>query len=173
MPEPLALWAADSALTCSSEEAFVIMEEHFPLQTFAANIESWRADLVQQYRQVLQQSLFTNRKEMRPAMLGTIATQEADALIEYFKQVDSSGTARGEQLCEAGLGEVSVLRLGQATRQFFIASLQNGHLASVIHAYDEYHNSVMQGFIKKSEKVVLEEQERSRYAEKQVMALKK
>jgi hypothetical protein len=146
------------------------MVENSLFQTFAADIEGWRSDLMQQYRQVLQQSLFTNRKEMRPAMLGTIATQEVDALLDYFKQAVPSGAARGAQLCETGLGEISVLRLGQASRQFFIASLQNGHLAHMIHAYDEYHNSVMQGFIKKGEKIVLEEQERSRYAEKQVLA---
>src|SRR5512145_2927104 len=137
MSGPMVPWAADSALTSSSEDEFIIMEDHLPLQTFAADIEGWRADLVQQYRQVLQQSLFTNRKEMRPAMLGTIATQEVDALIDYFKQVVPSGAARGAQLCETGLGEVSVLRLGQASRQFFIASLQDGHLAHMIHAYDE------------------------------------
>lgn len=139
-------------------------------QTFAADIDRWRADLLQQYRQVLQKSLFTNRKEMRPAQLGTIATEEVEALCNYLKHVTPSGVARGEQLCEIGLSEISVLRLGQATRQFFIASLQDGHLAGLIHAYDEYHNSVMQGFIQKSEKIILSEQERSRDAEQRVLA---
>ncbi|MFZ6029664.1 MAG: hypothetical protein ACOYYS_18275 [Chloroflexota bacterium] len=146
------------------------MTETPSFSTYAADIEGWRAGLVQQYRQVLQKSMFTNRKEMRPAQLGTIAEAEVEALLDYLKQVTPSGEARGAQLCEAGLSEISVLRLGQATRQFFIASLQDGRLSGLVHAYDEYHNGVVQGYMHKGEQIVLSEQERSRYAHERVLA---
>ena len=43
-----------------------------------------RADLVTQYQRALRESLFTSRSEVRPAMLGRIASDEVDKLLAFF-----------------------------------------------------------------------------------------
>lgn len=140
------------------------MEKGVLLQTLVADVDASRDELVNQYRKVLQKSLFSNRKEMRPAMLGKIAVEEVDALLDYLQQNVASSIARGEQLCETGLSEISVLHLGQVTRQFLLKHLQDGYLAQALETYDEYHNMVIQGYIQQHERCIIREQVRSQDA---------
>ncbi len=63
------------------------MEDTTPLQTdelvslLAQRMEANRADLVNRFRQSLQETLFTNRFEMRPRDVGNIAAENAEMLI--------------------------------------------------------------------------------------------
>ena len=82
-----------------------------------------RSNLIAQYQRVLRETLFTSRSELRPAMLGRIAGDEADTLLSFLQHpLPSTAIERGEQLCLIGLSEQAVLRLGQVTRHFFLDS---------------------------------------------------
>ncbi|MEJ2747786.1 MAG: HAMP domain-containing sensor histidine kinase [Anaerolineae bacterium] len=127
-------------------------------------IESNRADLANRYHQVLRETLFSNRTTMRPSMIKSIASDEIDALNRFLCQSLSSITEHGVQLYETGLGEQAVLRLGQATRQFFLTHLDDGQVAPTLEAIDAYQESVIQGYIQTQEKTILKEQELIRSA---------
>src|SRR5689334_24385501 len=82
-------------------------------------IERERDQLAGEYVRALRAILFTNRPEIRPALLGRIAAAEIDALLAYCATIDNAAAiTRGKELCRSGLGEESVLRLGQVTRRF-------------------------------------------------------
>lgn len=130
----------------------------------AEQLKARHGDLVLSYRQVLQELLFASRSEIRPRVLNDIATHEADVLIAYLCQQVASGNQRGKELCRLGLPQDSVLRLGQATRQFFIAHLPADSIAPALDLYDSYHNTVLQGFLQNHEEMILGEQERIRGA---------
>ncbi len=127
-------------------------------------LETGWAELVESYRAALRETLFTNRSEMRPSMIGQIADEAVDHLLDAFRQPARNGILYGEQLSNAGLSEQSVLRLGMVTRQFFIAHLENGQIAPVFSAVDTYLNQVVQGFVQNREKIILTEQEQIRSA---------
>jgi PAS domain S-box-containing protein len=76
----------------------------------------------------------------------------------------SAATERGASLCEIGLSEQAVLRLGQTTRQFLLTRLENNLITPALETIDAYHHAVVQGFMQSREKVILNEQERIRSA---------
>lgn len=124
-----------------------------------------RSSLVAQYHRALRDILFTSRSELRPAMLVRIAGDEADALFNFLQHpLPSAASERGEQLCLIGLSEQAVLRLGQVTRHFFLAHLENQLVVPALEISDLYHASVLQGFLKRREQIILSEQERIRSA---------
>jgi len=124
-----------------------------------------RASLVAQYQRALRETLFTSRSELRPAMLGRIAGDEVDALLNFLQHsMPSIAAARGEQLCAIGLGEQANLRLGQATRRFFLDRLENHLAVPALEIGDLYHANVLQGFLQRREQIILSEQERIRSA---------
>jgi PAS domain S-box-containing protein len=124
-----------------------------------------RSSLVAQYQRVLRETLFTSRSELRPAMLGRIAGDEADTLLDFLQHpLPSTAIERGEQLCLIGLSEQAVLRLGQVTRHFFLAQLENHLAVPALEISDLYHASVLQGFLQRREQTILSEQERIRSA---------
>lgn len=131
---------------------------------FAEQINAHRADLVSGYLGVLQETLFTNRSDVRPSMLSRIASDEADALVSFLTQQLASSVEHGAQLCQIGLGEQAILRLGQVARQFFLSHLEAEFLAPALDLVDAYQNGIVQGFIKGREKTILIEQERIRSA---------
>ena len=53
-----------------------------------------RADLVTQYQRALRDTLFTSRSELRPAMLGRIAGDEVDALLNFLQHPLPSAACR-------------------------------------------------------------------------------
>lgn len=111
----------------------------------------------------MQETLFTNRTEIRPRELGTIAEGEADALINALSQ-PLLGVEHGEHLCQQGLSEQTVLSMVKATRQFIITFFQGGLVSQATEVVDTYLNAIIQGFIKGREKLILAEQERIRGA---------
>jgi PAS domain S-box-containing protein len=124
-----------------------------------------RASLVTQYQRALRETLFTSRSELRPAMLSRIAGDEADVLLNFLQHpLPSAASERGEQLCSIGLSEQAVLRLGQVTRRFFLAHLENHLAVPALEIGDLYHESVLQGFLQRREQIILSEQERIRSA---------
>ena len=124
-----------------------------------------RSSLVAQYQRALRDTLFTSRSELRPAMLGHIAGDEADTLFNFLQHpLPSAASERGEQLCLIGLSEQAILRLGQVTRHFFLAHLENQLAVPALEISDLYHASVLQGFLKRREQTILSEQERIRSA---------
>jgi two-component system, LuxR family, sensor kinase FixL len=124
-----------------------------------------RSSLVTQYQRALRDTLFTSRSELRPAMLGRIAGDEADSLLSFLQHpLPSAASERGEQLCAFGLSERAILRLGYVTRRFFLGHLENHLIVPALEISDLYHESVLQGFLQSREKVILSEQERIRSA---------
>jgi signal transduction histidine kinase len=128
-------------------------------------MEHNRDDLVKQYHQALRETLFTNRREVRPSILGRIASAEAEALLAFFLRPSPTvAQERGEQLCRIGLSEETVLRLGQITRRFCLDHLPEDHRFLALEAVEAYHSAVIAGFISKRNTITLEEQERIRSA---------
>ena len=129
-----------------------------------ARINSDRDDLARRYRQVLQETLFTSRSDVRPKMLGQIAADQVDALVSFLLQQMPSSVEQGRKLCQVGLGEQAVLRLGQATRQFMLTCIESEMVSPALNLVDTYQNGILQGFIKERESTILAEQERIRGA---------
>ncbi len=102
------------------------MEDTTPIQTdelvsllpgeYGAN----QADLVNRFRQSLQETLFTNRSEMRPRDVGNIATEKAEMLISALPH-PQLGVEHGAKLCQMGLSIQTVMALGHAAQRFILA----------------------------------------------------
>jgi GAF domain-containing protein len=122
-------------------------------------------DLVDQFERALRETLFTSRAYVRPADLKRIAMAEAEGWFDYLRQPDrAAATARGTSLCQTGLGEEAVLRMGQALRLFCHTHLDGDLFGLSLEVIEAYHNALMQGFIEERDAVTLEEQERIRAA---------
>jgi PAS domain S-box-containing protein len=123
------------------------------------------------YQRTLRARIFTNRAELRPTMLGRIATGEADTLLNYLTLPDrEKALQHGAELCEVGLSEQSVLSLAEVSRQFFLSKINTEPIVPALQAIDEYHHAVIQGFMVSREKVILNEQERTRSALQRTLA---
>jgi signal transduction histidine kinase len=127
-------------------------------------VEANRAELVSRCKQSLKETLFTNRFEMHPAEMGSIASEEVDAFLNFLNDPHFSGIEYGEQLSQKGMGEQAVLNMGKATRQFIINYLSPEIIAPALNAIDIYQNEIIQGFFSEREKIILAEQERIRGA---------
>jgi len=126
-------------------------------------IDADRADLVNRFRKNLQETLFTNRAEMRPREIGNIAAQAADMLLSASSHPEL-GLEHGAKLCQMGLSEQTVLGMGQATRRFVLAAFDNDLIAQAFEVIDAYENAIIRGYIQAREKLILAEQERIRGA---------
>ncbi|MBI5838750.1 MAG: hypothetical protein HZB19_01485 [Chloroflexi bacterium] len=134
------------------------------LASLALRVEAHRADLMDRYRRSLQETLFTNRTEVRPRELGRIAAEEAEALIRAFHPHRPSGVEQGAKLCQMGLSEQAILGLGKAARQFILAIFEPDLISPALDVADSYQDEVIRGFIQSREKLILAEQERIRGA---------
>jgi hypothetical protein len=128
----------------------------------AQRVEVNRAELIGRYQQVLQESLYTNRASVRPSMLKQIATDEAEALLNFLRQSEFSGAERGEKLHQAGFNAGSILKLSQVTRQFLLNHLENHQIAPMLEIVDMYQQAVIEGFIQSIEKVNLSDLDQAR-----------
>jgi len=128
------------------------------------SLEIDRVELIDRYQRVLLDGLFSNRAEVHPNMLRQIATDEAEAFLNFLNQPAFSSIERGLQLHQIGLSEPVVLRLGQVTRQFFLRYLEREHISPMLEIVHAYQEGVMLGFIKNLEKYHLDELERTRNA---------
>ncbi len=137
------------------------------MDNLGQRLESHRPALLNVYQQALRETLFDSRAELRPGRLRQIAQGEIDVLTSFLNSrpwADDLAVERGAQLCLAGLSDLSVLRLGQATRQFLL-SLPEAELASALsEAIDRYHQALVRGFLQRRERVILNEQEQIRSA---------
>src|SRR5271157_5376632 len=92
------------------------MEDTTPVQTdelaesFAQRMRTNQADLINRFRQSLQETLFTNRAEMRPREVGNIAAENAEMLISDMPHPDL-GVEHGAKLCQMGLSVQTVMAL--------------------------------------------------------------
>ena len=117
------------------------MENATPVQTdelvvsLARRVQANRADLIARYRQSLQETLFTNRSEVRPRELGAIAEGEADALVGSLSH-PQKGVEHGAKLCQMGLSEQTILGLNHATRQFILAIFERDLIPLALDAAD-------------------------------------
>jgi signal transduction histidine kinase len=130
----------------------------------ARQVEDNRADLVNRYMQIMRETLFSHRSEMRPSQLNGIVTSEIDALISFCDQKLSSAKDRGSYLCQTGLSEQTVLRICEVTRQFFLPRLEYAQIVPAITLLDIYQNTELQGFMTRREELILAEQESIRNA---------
>ncbi len=127
-------------------------------------IESKRAELQDSYLQVLRNTLFSRRTNLRPNMLKRVAEDEISWLVNFFGQPDQLALEYGVRLYETGVSAQAVLRIGQVTRQFFLGQLPEASLAPALLAYDTFRESIISGFIQTQEKSILREQELIRSA---------
>jgi signal transduction histidine kinase len=127
-------------------------------------LEANQADLADRYNKSLQETLFTNRSEVTPGGLRTIAAREVEALMSFLHDPHFSSLEHGSQLCEAGLSDQAVLRLGQSNRQFFLTHINADILMQALNIVDMYQNDIIQGFIQSNKRLILTEQERIRGA---------
>lgn len=130
-------------------------------------VENNRADLVSRYHIVLRESLFSNRAELRPAILKQIAADEAEAILHFLRKSGFSSTERGEQLHITGFNAGAILKLSQVTRMFFLNHLENHQIAPMLDIVHDYQEAVIQGFVKSLEKDLRMEIERTRRAVRQ------
>lgn len=136
-----------------------------PLDRLNPILEANRAGLITQYQGALRETLFTNRSEVRPTMLGRIAGDEADKLLAFLQHpLPAAAIERGEYLCSLGLSEQAILRLGQVTRRFFLDHLESHLAVPSLEISDLYHESILRGFLQRHEQIILSEQERIRSA---------
>lgn len=127
-------------------------------------IEANRVDLVNSYHQVLRETLFSRRTTVRPSVLKSIATDEVDALNNFFAQATFSAIDHGAALHKHGLSEQAVLRLGKVTRQFLLTRLEVSQFAPALATIDAYQEGVIQGYFETQESTILKEQELIRSA---------
>ncbi len=141
------------------------MSQPSELQQVYAQLAEQRAELADLYAQVLRETLFSSRTELRPARLKSIASDEAEVILKFFQSPDQAQASQhGAQLCQVGLGDQAVLRIGQVTRRFCHAHLDPDLLLPALEVTEAYHSAVMQGFAQEREAVTLAEQERIRAA---------
>jgi signal transduction histidine kinase len=126
-------------------------------------VEANRVDLVNRYRKSLQNNIFANRIEMRPSEVGKFAAEAADALISGLPH-PNLGVGQGDNLCQMGLGEQTVLALNQCTRQFILAIFEKDLIPQVLDIVDTYQNAIIRGYIQSRERLILAEQEQIRGA---------
>jgi signal transduction histidine kinase len=123
-----------------------------------------REELIQLYRQSLQEDLFSNRGEVRPRELAQIAAEEVEALFSYLRNSVFPVFEHGSAFCRKGLSEQTLLGLIRATRQFFLSHITGDDVVETLNILGHYQNGLVRGFIKAREQMVLEEQERIRGA---------
>lgn len=133
-------------------------------ETLAQLIDDNQADLVSGYVQVLRETLFNRRTNLRPSMIKRIAEDEVAVLAEFLAQPAYPAFEHGVQLHKFGLNEQAILRLGQVTRQFFLTHLPETLLAHALPAYDLFQESVVMGHMQTQEELILKEQELIRSA---------
>jgi hypothetical protein len=127
-------------------------------------LETNRADLVGQYQQILRETQFLNRAEVRPNMLKGIAADEAQAFLDFLGQPAYSSLDYGSHLYQIGLSDQVLLRLNQTTRQFMLPHMLNGQTAQMLALVDHYQSGVIRGYIQALEKHIFTEQELTRQA---------
>ena len=141
------------------------MSESTELTQTQAQLTEQLTNLTDLYHRALKETLFTNRAQIRPASLRSIAADEAQAVLDFFQDSEKVQVSqRGTELCQLGLGEEAILRLGQTTRQFCLTHLPENLRLSAINLIEGYYNAVLQSFIQSREAIVLEEQEHIRNA---------
>ena len=129
------------------------------------SLESLASQLQLRYLRVLQQTLFTNRSEVRPTILRNIAAHETQALLEFFFQPSPQKVAaRGIQHAQTGLSEETILGLAQTSRQFIIENLGATATITAMNTADSYYHALLKGFLQGRERIILDEQERIRSA---------
>ena len=133
-------------------------------ESLAEVLKADRIELESRYKQVLRETLFTNRSDITPGKLPAIAANEADALYDFLVVPQFSGTNYGGKLCYEGFSEQTILQLGKITRQFFLTRLPPATIPQVVNIIDAYQNDVLLGFIRGREKLILAEQEHIRGA---------
>lgn len=128
----------------------------------AERVAAGRTDLAACYQHILQESLFTNRAFVRPALLKQIAADEVDALLNFLRQPGFSGDDRGEKLHQAGFNVGAILRLGKVTRQFLLNHLENHQIIPMLETVDSYQQVVIEGFVQSIDKEHLSQLEQTR-----------
>ena len=147
------------------EKLEVLFEEVSQPDQVSLQVDASQADLLLRYKQALMETLFENRAQIRPAMLGSVAAREVEALTSYFQHPSSDiALQRGVQLCQVGIGEQTLLRLGQTNRQFLLAHLGSDLFTTALETVDAYQSTVLLGFMQTRGRIVLEEQANIRSA---------
>ncbi len=127
------------------------------LDQLAQRVESQRAELSRYYLQALRRTVFTNRIELRPNDLVTLAERETEAMLQALRSSFTTNQKHGEELCEAGLSLQSVFEILRVQGFFFADNLKNDTLAQEM--ISTYRLGVVESFTLARERVILSEQE--------------
>jgi two-component system sensor kinase FixL len=142
-----------------------------PTDSLVERLQDQSNDLARAYRLSLQDTLFTNRSEVRPNMLARIAASEVESLLSYFEQPQPAlAVEHGAHLCQLGLSEQAVLSLGQTAHTFILTHIDLAQMAKALLTADAFQFGVTEGYIQTREKVILSEQERIRSALQRTLA---
>lgn len=133
-------------------------------KSIAQQILAYRSELVDRYVRALREDIFAGRIELRPSTVKSIAEKEADFLLDYLVQTDSSCIDHGVELSRIGLSHLALLRMGKATRQFLMEHLEPNLVTLALDAAEDYQMVIIQGFMLGRETIILAEQERIRNA---------
>ncbi|NNJ12390.1 hypothetical protein EKD04_018850 [Chloroflexales bacterium ZM16-3] len=125
-------------------------------------IATWLAEhlheLTAQLQLTLQATMFSNRQEMYPDQLGSVANEEAQMLAAYVAAPDDSAAlARGQRLCRDGLGDASIVTLAQAARRFFLSGVPEHLRIPALDLVERYESGVTRGFMAAHAAIITED----------------
>ncbi|MEA3337972.1 MAG: GAF domain-containing sensor histidine kinase [Chloroflexota bacterium] len=118
----------------------------------------------------LRATLFESRAFIRPKDLRRLSSEETDAFFGFLADGESSSVAdRGKRLCHRGVGDLAVLRIGQVLRRFVSDNTSEQDVIDLLEAAEGYHRALLQGYLGAQRDIILEEQERIRFALQQTL----
>lgn len=126
------------------------------------------SDLIERLTVKLMELAFENRHGLHPRRLREIAEQESTNFMAFLLEPDESALLKhGESHSREGLGEKSVLAIGDVLRRFCWDYLkENGHdlLYKSVEVCAVYSCSVLMGFMEENRTRILQQQEQLRQA---------
>lgn len=134
----------------------------YDLVSLAQIVETNRDDLTRICAQVIRENIFSNRIELHPRAVATLAEEETVALIAFLNGCFSCAWEHGKDFCQRGFSITTLFGLHRAQRLFFLymsestADLQNIALL--------YRILMVEGFLVAREELVFKEQEGIRKA---------
>jgi len=129
---------------------------------------SHREEIIPEINRILRMKAFENRFILHPKRLKEIGTEEFDRFTDFLKHNDEKNAEdHGGARAGEGLGEDSLLSMGMVFRDIVLkrtGELERETLALGIGAVDRYIFSIMRGYIRARENIILKAQEQLRVA---------
>ncbi|MEA3337620.1 MAG: hypothetical protein U9R25_17120, partial [Chloroflexota bacterium] len=118
---------------------------------------------------VLRSTLFSGRAFIRPSDLKRLADSETESYLAFFADGNREAVAEhGGELCRSGVGDEAILQLGEVLRQH-VSYDQDLIAMPDLRMAETYHRALLQGYLIAQRDIILEEQERIRFALQQTL----